>query len=204
MCAHPLGFPYAGRIAGQGGIQPNADVGSDGVRGGRRTSQADFLLHGEHDNQLTSMPRRLRPTLGKNACCLDGHEARHTVVQRLGNDLSGLFDERLVHHDEVADGHLLLHALSIHAQVDEELGGLRHLLAFLGRGDVKRLPAGIHHALVVAAGAADQHPPGEEIPRVESACGVDPHKALVIDVPDVEADLIHVSRDHDPRRLARL
>jgi hypothetical protein len=69
------------------------------------------------------------------------------------------------------------------------------ILVFLvRRHDVDRLRA--HHAHDVLA-AVDDHALGGERLRIESADRVEADEALVIDVGDDEADLVHVGGGHD-------
>ena len=49
--------------------------------------------------------------------------------------------------------------------------------------------------------ALDENLAGEEVARVETADVLDAQAAFVVDVADVEADLIHVTGDHDFERL---
>ncbi len=61
-------------------------------------------------------------------------------------------------------------------------------------------PAGVHDARQVAALGADQHAAREEVARVEAADGLDVDEALVCDVTDKKADLVHVAKQHDLQR----
>ena len=72
-------------------------------------------------------------------------------------------------------------------------------LAVLGGGDVDGFAARVHDGGVVAVVGADEDAAGEEVPCVEASGVVDPEEAVLVDVGDVEADLVHVAEQHDDR-----
>ena len=196
---HLLGLRDAGSIAGDRRVEPDADVRFHrvGRRGG--PPQSDFLLHGEHHHDLAAGPRCSRPGPPQLPNRLHGHEARHPVVERLGDDLARLLHEGLVHHHVIPDLDLLPHLLRIHADVDEELARLRNLFAILGGREVNGFSAGVHDPVVVGAITTDEDPPREEVAGIESPRRVQPDESFLVDVPDVEPDLVHVGGDHHPR-----
>ena len=61
------------------------------------------------------------------------------------------------------------------------------------------LDGGVHHTQVIARVGADGDASREEGARIEAARAVETEEAVVVDVADVEADLVHVAREHDAR-----
>ena len=131
----------------------------------------------------------------------DRDPAGDAVVHRLGDHVIAHLDARGVDDDHIADLDLLVDLGLGHPRVDEHLADIGDLLAFFRRRDVDRLTRRVHDAgdifFRILQVRADRHAAGEEVSRVESADGVDVDEALVVDVGDQKADLVHVSREHD-------
>ncbi len=184
---------HAGRVAGEGGVDADADVGAYGIGGGAGAAEANLLLRGEAHVDLG-----LAAMFAEGADRLDPEPAGDAVVERLGDELVADLLERGIEGHHVADLDPLARGLA-EAEVDIEGVEFGHLLAFLGGRDVDRLAAGVEHALEVAAVGRDEHAAGEEGAGVEAAHRLEVEPALLGDVADEEADLVHMAEEHDLR-----
>ena len=181
----------AGDIVGDGGIEAEAKVWLNGEGGGLGPAEADFFLHGEAGVEIEG---GLALGFFQFAQGLDEEEYGGAVVERFDVDAITEFDEGTVAGDAIADGDDLVELFFGEACVDEIVFDLRDAIAFIGLHDVDRLAAHDAHDVLFAV---DDDALGGECFRVESTESVEAHEALVIDVRDDEADLVHVGGGHD-------
>ena len=90
-----------------------------------------------------------------------------------------------------------LHVRRRHAKVNKELFYARHLGAFGIVGNVDWLAARIHDAVDVTAVGDHRDAASKEVAGVKATSGVQPDEAVVINVSNIEANLVHVrSKKH--------
>ncbi len=179
---------HARDVAGQGHVDGHADVGVDAVGGHGGAADADLLLAG-HD-RVDVVLRGLGPLQRA-----DDHPHGDAVVHGLaGGDVAPLH-EGLVEGHRGADFDLLGHFLRRQAEVHEQVVEGGQLLLLLVVHDVDRL--GADQADQLLRLAHDHHALGDEGLRVEAAGGIQAEEAVVVDEADQEADLVHVTGQHD-------
>ena len=123
----------------------------------------------------------------------DEQENRGAVVEGLHVHAVTEFHQRRVAGDEIADGDEFFDVLFRHAGIDEVVLDLGDLVFLVRRHDVDGL--GAHDAEDILAAVDDDALGGEGF-GVESADGIEADEALVVDVGDDEADLVHVGGGH--------
>jgi hypothetical protein len=128
---------------------------------------------------------------------LEHDEDADAIVHRLAQVVAADLLQRAVHRHVVADAHGLLDLLGRHAEVHVELLGLGSLLVPVLL-EVRRLARGLQGAAQRrAARGRDDDALGDHVRWVVPAQGLEPDEALIVDVPDQEADLVHVRGDHN-------
>src|SRR5690606_15907060 len=120
------------------------------------------------------------------------HAAGHRQVRP--KHLESLGDDGTVAHRHAA-GHGILTAGG--ADVDPHVLDLDDLLAGVLLEQVDGLLP--HHAGDAARGGADPYPLPLEDLWVPAADGGEAQEPVVVDVGDLQADLVHVAGQHDPR-----
>lgn len=178
-------------IVGDGGIEAEAKIGLHGEGGGLGTAEADFFLHGEAGVKIEG---GLALGFFQFAQGLDEEKDGGAVVERLNVDAIAELDEGAVAGDAIADGDDFIEVFFGEAGVDEVVFDLSDAVAFVGLHDVDGLAA--HDAHDVLFPVDDDALRGESF-GIEATEGVEAHEALVIDVSDDEADLVHVRGGHD-------
>ncbi len=187
-------FLDAGHVAGDVGFDDDGHVGVDGAGAGGGAAQADFFHDGLHAVEVVGVGRALE--VAQN---VDDDGAADAVVEGLGEVglAAGHDDESAVGHDGVA--HADAGGLGLGfvggADVDVHVLFLDHLAALVGREQVGGLgpddaddvaPVGLDDD---ALGEEGLIPPAAELEELE--------EAVVVDVGDDEADLVHVAGEHD-------
>ncbi len=161
---------------------------------------ADLLLGGGSRDEVARGAAGLRQLLHHAAG--DPHAALVVEALRYGHAVAEALEAH-AEGDGVAHGHELLHALGLHAQIDHERRERRDVLALIGLDKVDGLAA--HHTAQHAACRMHVHAHAGQNGRVHPAERGHRQKALIGDVGDHEADLVHMGREHAARaaRVAR-
>ena len=178
----------SGGVVGDGGVETEAEVGLDFERGGVGAAEADFFLDGENGVEVVAGFAAF-----KFAECFEEDENGDAVVEGFDVDAVAHFNEVAFTGDGVTDFDEFFDGFFVHAEVDEVVGELGWLGAFLGRHDVNGF--GSHDADEVFFTVDDDALAGEGL-GIETAEGVEADEAFIIDVGDDEADLVHVGGGH--------
>jgi hypothetical protein len=186
-----------GYVGGEGHVHHQGHVR---LQGEGRTARspagvADLLLHGPHGHAS----RVGGGIAGQEAEGLQDHEGAHPVVDGPGGDpVPGQPEEPRVQdggvpHAEPQLPHLLPGGgPHVHPEVPE----FGDLLPLLGLHEVDGLLS--HHPGHVAGAAQDPHPLAHQDLGVPAPDAIHVEEPLLVHVGDLEADLVHVTRQHDP------
>ena len=172
-------------------VEGDRDIGVHAVCGGRGAARADLLLDGCRRNEIARRAARLGELLEH----ADGHPHAHLVVEGARN--RHVLAEALVadaERDRVADPHELLDLLARHSEVDHELVDRRDVLALVGFDEVDRL-ASDDAAQGAGVGVHVNTQSGQDR-RVDASDGRHGQIAVVGDVGDHQADLVHMRGEH--------
>src|SRR5690606_13980969 len=124
---------------------------------------------------------------------------RPPVVNGLAVDTVAHFYQFAVRGDRIADLNILLHLFFGSPKIDKVIGGLWHLCSFLRRHHMDGLAAHYTHQIL---GTMYNHPLSGQGLRIKSSQCMEPHKSIIINVGDDEADLVHMGGHHYPLSLS--
>ena len=190
-----LRFVDARIVRGVGDVEGERHVGVHGMGACHGAAGADLLLSGGHRDEVArgaaGAGQLLHDATGDPhaALVIEALRDGHVVAEPLESDAE---------RDGVAHPHKLLHALGLHAQIDNEGGERRHRLALVRLDEVDGLAA--HDAAEGAGSGVHVDPHAGQDGRVHAAQRGHGEEALVGDVGDHEADLVHMGRQHERGR----
>ena len=135
--------------------------------------------------------------LGHAANCFDCSENCHSIIDCFRDNFQRSLEERLVHHDEVTDLRNLANFCWIASEVYKKLFSSRNFVAFRIAGNMDWLSSRIQDSLKIAVVGDHHHSARKKIAWVESPSWIQPEISLLVDVPNVKSDLVHMRGDQN-------
>ena len=120
-------FRDAGGVAGQGRVDPDADIWLDRKGGRACAAQPDLFLRREYDMDFGATS-----FVGQFADCFDAQPAGHAVIERLRYKFVAHFQERFFHDHKIANFNVIVRFFS-HAEINKEITHGRDFLAVFWR-----------------------------------------------------------------------